>query len=307
MTIAIGIVGMGKIAREQHIPTIARDGRFRLAGAVSRHARDLGVPVAATLSELKDKVPALGAIAVCTPPRNRLALLREACALGIDVLMEKPPAATLSEAEQFIPLAAASTSILYQSWHSRAAPAVEPARAWLASRPIRSVRVEWLEDVRIWHPGQEWIWSPGVGVFDPGINALSILTVLLPARLGIESSSLAFPSNRAAPVACELRLSSDRDFGVDVSFSFDQKGPQTWTITVATDEGLLELADGGGRWSINGETQDLTDDRTEYGRVYDRFAALIDARSDDIDLSPFRLVADAFLVGTRTEVSSFDW
>ncbi|WP_380879332.1 dehydrogenase [Sphingomonas sp. DBB INV C78] len=307
MTIAIGIVGIGKIARDQHIPTIARDDRFRFAGAVSRHAQDLGVPVAATLVELKDQVPDLGAIAVCTPPSNRLALLREAFALGLDVLMEKPPAATLSEAEHFLPLAAASTSILYQSWHSRAAPAVEPAREWLASRRIRKVRVDWLEDVRVWHPGQEWIWNPGVGVFDPGINALSILTQLFATHLSIECSNLAFPSNRSAPIRADLRLVADAGFDVDLSFAFDQAGPQTWTIAVATEEGMLVLGDGGASWSINGTPQAVVDNRPEYARVYDRFATLIEARADDIDLSPFRLVADAFLLGDRADIGPFDW
>jgi D-galactose 1-dehydrogenase len=45
------------------------------------------------------------------------------------------------------------------------------------------VNVIWREDVRVWHPGQDWIWQPGgLGVFDPGINALSIITHILPAR-----------------------------------------------------------------------------------------------------------------------------
>jgi hypothetical protein len=52
------------------------------------------------------------------------------------------------------------------------------------------VEIVWHEDVRKWHPGQQWIWEPGgFGVFDPGINALSIATRIFPA-----SSSCARPS-----------------------------------------------------------------------------------------------------------------
>ncbi|RAG46972.1 gfo/Idh/MocA family oxidoreductase, partial [Burkholderia multivorans] len=73
---------------------------------------------------------------------------------------------------------------LFATWHSRCASAVEPARAWLATREIRAVQVRWKEDVRRWHPGQQWIWEPGgLGVFDPGINALSIVTRILPREL----------------------------------------------------------------------------------------------------------------------------
>ncbi|MFX5656779.1 hypothetical protein ABTE24_21610, partial [Acinetobacter baumannii] len=48
----------------------------------------------------------------------------------------------------------------------------------------RKVKVIWREDVRHWHPDQEWIWQPGgLGVFDPGINALSIVTEILPQAM----------------------------------------------------------------------------------------------------------------------------
>jgi D-galactose 1-dehydrogenase len=39
------------------------------------------------------------AISICSPPRGRLALIEQALRSGLDVMIEKPPAATLSEAE----------------------------------------------------------------------------------------------------------------------------------------------------------------------------------------------------------------
>ena len=42
-----------------------------------------------------------------------------------------------------------------------------------------------------WHPGQEWIWQAGgFGVFDPGINALSIMTKILPAPVFVRRADL---------------------------------------------------------------------------------------------------------------------
>ena len=70
---------------------------------------------------------------------------------------------------------------------------------------VRELRVTWKEDVRHWHPGQAWIWEPGgFGVFDPGINALSILTRILPSPIFVQSATLAVPANRAAPIAAEI-------------------------------------------------------------------------------------------------------
>ncbi len=50
--------------------------------------------------------------------------------------------------------------------------------------------------MRQWHPNQEWIWQAGgLGVFDPGINALSIITHILPRALFITKATLEFPEN----------------------------------------------------------------------------------------------------------------
>ncbi|WP_374944268.1 Gfo/Idh/MocA family protein [Sphingomonas sp.] len=306
MTIQIALVGVGKIARDQHLPTIAASGRFALAGVVSRHADDLGVPAAATLGALKAQVPELAAVSICTPPIGRAAVIREALDLGLDVMVEKPPAATLSEAERFADMARAAGRALYLTWHSRQANGVEPLRHWLEGRRIRRLAIAWMEDVRVWHPGQEWIWEPGIGVFDPGINALSILTRLLPAPATIETATLRFPADRASPIAASLAMASEAADAVTAEFSFDQRGPQTWTITVKTDGGTAVLRDGGGKLAIDGADVPL-DEPTEYGRLYDRFADLVGRGEVDADLAPFRLVADAFLLGRREVVAPFRW
>jgi len=306
MTIAIAIVGVGKIARDQHLPTIAASDRFALAGVVSRHAGDLGVPAADTLSALKQQVPELAAVSICTPPIGRSALIAEALGLGLDVMVEKPPAATISEAERFAAMARDAGQALYLTWHSRQANGVEPLRRWLDGRSIRRVAIEWMEDVRVWHPGQEWIWEPGIGVFDPGINALSILTRLLPAPVTMTTATLRCPANRPSPIEASLVMNSDAADAITAEFSFDQRGPQTWTITVETDGGTAVLRDGGGKLAIEGADVPL-EEATEYGRLYARFAELVGSGKVDADLSPFHLVADAFLLSRRETLQPFSW
>ncbi|KFG89502.1 D-galactose 1-dehydrogenase [Sphingobium herbicidovorans NBRC 16415] len=307
MSIPIALVGVGKIACDQHMPTIAASAHFHLAGAVSSHASDLSVPVRGDLTSLKSAVPDLAAIAVCTPPVDRLRLLKEAFSLGLHVLMEKPPAKTLAEAEMFAPAARNAGRTLLQSWHSRCAAAVEPMRRWLVGQTVRHVTINWLEDVRVWHPGQEWIWSPGVGVFDPGINALSILTEILPSDLSVRESLLSIPANRSAPIAASLMIEASAGHDVSVQFSFDQRGPQSWTIDIETATERATLLDGGSHWAIGGVEQPLEDDRPEYARLYDQFADLIANGESDVDLRPFRLVADAFFLGETKQAPNFLW
>ncbi|MCP1469249.1 D-galactose 1-dehydrogenase [Sphingobium sp. OAS761] len=301
----IALAGIGKIARDQHVPTLAESGDFELVAAVTGHEAPQGIPAFPDIDAMMAAMPQVKAIAICTPPRGRLALVEQALGHGLHVMIEKPPAATLSEAEAFARMAAEAGRTFFASWHSRAAAGVAPALDWLRGRTIRNVTVNWKEDVRFWHPGQEWIWEPGIGVFDPGINALSVITRLLPHGLILEEADLRFPANRQAPIAADLHLDS-AGVPVRVAFDFDQRGPQTWMIDIETDHGLLTLTDGASRMAVDGAAVDVGNEG-EYPRLYRHFAQLIAAGRSDIDLTPFRLVADAFLLGRRTVVEPFDW
>lgn len=302
--VKIALVGIGKIARDQHIPTLAASDRFELVAAVTRHEPPEGVPGFRTIAEMMHAMPDVEAVSICTPPRGRMELIAQALAHGLDVMIEKPPAATISEAEAFADMARDAERVFYATWHSREAAGVEPARQWLSDKTITSVAVHWKEDVRVWHPGQEWIWEPGIGVFDPGINALSVLTRILPLPLQLHEAALRFPSNREAPIAADLDFRHG-DAPVRVEFDFDQRGPQTWDIEVTTDAGVLKLSKGASELSIDGAAVSV-ENESEYSRLYRRFAELLDARQSDADLTPFRHVADAYLLGRREMVGAFE-
>ena len=305
--IRIALVGIGKIVRDQHLPALAADPGYALVAAASRNAVLEGLPTFKTVEALLAEGPALDAVALCMPPQPRFAAAEAAIAAGKHVFLEKPPGATLSEVEILARQAEAAGVSLFASWHSRSAGAVEAARARLAGAEIRALRIDWKEDVRRWHPGQEWIWQPGgLGVFDPGINALSILTWILPRPLFVAAGRLLFPANRQAPIAAELTLSDGRGLSAGCVFDWRQTGPQTWSIAVETESGSLLLADGGSRLDLDGEAGAPQPD-AEYAGLYARFADLVRSGRSEVDLAPLRLVADAFLLGERVETEPFDW
>jgi len=304
--IALALAGIGTIARSQHIPVLAASGDFRLAAAVSRHAGVEGVANFADLDAMLASGETVDAISFCTPPQGRFALARAALQAGRHVMLEKPPGTSVAEVTALAHLARARGLTLFASWHSRAAAGVAPAQAWLEDKKIQAVRVIWKEDVRIWHPGQDWIWQPGgLGVFDPGINALSILTRILPGALAVEAAILLVPSNRQTPIAASLRLALDGAPIVAAEFDFRQTGPQSWDIEVETDAGPLALADGGARLAIAGKAVAVGENR-EYAGLYRHFAALIRAGESDADVEPLQLVADAFLLAERRTTDAFD-
>jgi D-galactose 1-dehydrogenase len=303
--ISLAVVSVGKIVREQHLPAIAVNPRFNLVATASRNASLDDVSSYRDIAALLASEPSIDAVSLCAPPRGRYDMARVALKAGKHVMLEKPPGASTGEVRDLEAIAKAQGVTLFTSWHSREAAGVPPARDWLQDRKVRSVRVDWKEDVRVWHPGQAWIFEAGgLGVFDPGINALSILTAILPGRLVLKDATLAVPANKAAPIAANLQFLLDGNAPVLAEFDFLQTGPQTWDIAVETDAGTLKLSRGGSTLDIDGTRVIETEDR-EYRNLYERFADLISNGESDVDLMPLNLVADAFLLGSRTVVDPF--
>lgn len=301
----LAIVGLGKIARDQHLPALRADHRFAVAGIASPGELLPGVTCRASLAELLAEVPDLEAVALCTPPQARSDVARYALERGLHVLLEKPPCVTVSEAQALIDLARARGVALLAAWHSRYAPAVAPARAWIAQHALQSVSVHWKEDVRVWHPGQRWIWrAGGLGVFDPGINALSILTRLLPGRLVLKGAQLHFPRNCETPIAANLSLTSGAAVAVTVALDFLYSGEPQWDIELSSEAEQCCISRGGERLTIDGQAVDLPKS-AEYPEIYRHFAQLIQQRAVDADLAPLQLVADAMLCGGRHDAPPF--
>ncbi|TWA99293.1 Gfo/Idh/MocA family protein [Bradyrhizobium stylosanthis] len=301
----IAIVGFGKIARDQHVGAIAATSGATLAAVASRNASLPELPHFATIEELLEKGPPIDAVSLCTPPQVRRAQAAAALRAGKHVMLEKPPGTGVAELDPLIAMASDAKRTLFATWHSRYAPAVEPAREWLASRRIKSVHINWKEDVRVWHPGQAWIWEPGgLGVFDPGINALSILTRILPQPVFVTAAELAFPANCQAPIAADLKLTDIDGLPITAAFDFRQTGPQSWDILVETDQGRMTLSGGGRRMAVDDKPIAEAPDQ-EYRELYQRFVKLAASGASDVDLAPLRLVADSFLLGKRTIVEPF--
>jgi D-galactose 1-dehydrogenase len=312
MPLSIAIVGLGKIAEDQHVPCIAANAGFALTGIVSQRGRALpGIPTYKTQAELFAAQPRLDAVALCMPPGPRYAYALEAIAAGKHVLLEKPTAATLGEA-QALAAAVQPGRTLFATWHSRFNVAVAEAKRRLAGQRIRRLQIDWHESVRKWHPGQDWVFEPGgFGVFDPGINAFSILTEIMPGPIHVTSADLHFPANRQTPIAANLIFGSpsaeSSTAPLRASLDWLKEDGETWTIEIESVTGeRLTLTEGGAKLAVNGAPTVAAAPR-EYQAIYARFAELIAAGQSEMDLAPLTLVSDAFLVGKRVTTEAFGW
>ena len=310
--IKLAIVGVGKIVNDQHLPAIANVGQYELIATASRNGAVKGVTSYTDIESMLQAEPAIEAVALCMPPQFRYSAARCALSRGVDVLLEKPPGATVCEVEQLLDLAKQNDRRIYATWHSRYAPAVEQTKAFLEQPEvtIESVQIHWKEDVKKWHPGQEWIWQAGgMGVFDPGINGLSILTYILPKPFYVQSAELLFPSNRSAPIAANVDYKTADGITVKGEFDWRIIGDEKWNIDIKTNSGLLSLRNGGAQLQFDGEVLSEPEHSaySEYEAIYQNFANIIRTKVSDVDLLPLKLVADAFLLGDREQVDAFNY
>ena len=118
---------------------MAQQGGVQLAGIVDADpataaavGQQFGVPVLPSLAALKGNVDA---VSVAVPTVHHLAVARELLEAGIDVLIEKPLAASLAEADELIRLAQRTGRVVQVGHLERFNPAVR-ATVPLLTRPL---------------------------------------------------------------------------------------------------------------------------------------------------------------------------
>ena len=305
--IKIAILGFGKIAADQHVPAIEANPRLELVASSSRS----GQGVARTFTDWRElirSVEGLEAVAITTPPEPRYEIARECMLAGLHCLLEKPPTTGLAEINDLSCLAEAQQVSLMTTWHAQHHATVDAAAQALAGKRIASMEILWHEDVRKWHPGQQWIWQPGgFGVFDPGINAFSIATKIFPGSFFVRSADLSYPADAQTPIAADIVFTSPQGDGpLSASLDWRRSEGEEWTIAITTTDGnTVRLENGGSRLTVDG-TASEDDGPGEYPDIYRQFVDLIDERKSLVDVAPLRLVADCLLVGSKKTVDAFN-
>lgn len=302
MMIRIAIIGVGHIARHEHLPALADNAAYRLVAAVSPVAVALDVPVYETLDALIDSGTRVDAVSICTPPGCRYELACRAIASGYHVLLEKPPTLTRSQAQVLADMARERGRVVFAAWHSVYAAAVEPLRTLLRDEDPVGISVRWKENADKWHPGADWLWQPGaLGVFDAGINALSILCAVGAESVLYRHADLQFFDEQQAPARAFLSLEGGRT-GCPIDVELDWRhdpSHEIWTIEWTLSDGeVITLGQGGASLTRRDGDVPLGASR-EYAGVYRHFEQLIASGESCLDLRPLDLVTEALAFGTR--------
>ncbi|PZX18450.1 D-galactose 1-dehydrogenase [Palleronia aestuarii] len=303
----IALAGIGKIARDRHIPALEDSEDWSLEATISRNSEVEGIESHADIESFLEARPDIDTISLALPPGPRTAYAEAAIRAGRNVMLEKPPARTMAECLRLEALAAEAGVTLFATWHSRMGHAVESAAARIREEGLVGIRIDWREDVRKTHPRQDWIWEEGsLGVFDPGINAFSILGEILDMPIALREVSMEIPSNRQTPIAADFAFTHPSGAEISGVFDFRHDGDPLWDMWIETKAGRFALRDSGSR--LEADDGDVPGNQSEeYPLLYRRLAELVDAGESDFDLRPLHHTADAHLIGRRSIVEPFDW
>ena len=127
----VGVIGVGALGQHHARVYAALEG-VRLAGVYDVDAARAGEVAARhgsrAYAHLRELLPEVDAVSVAVPTVDHLRVARAALDAGKDVLVEKPMATTLAEADEMIALAEARGAVLQVGHIERFNPAVEVLR-----------------------------------------------------------------------------------------------------------------------------------------------------------------------------------
>lgn len=240
MSLHLGIVGPGRISDDQHAPAIAaiegvelwsvmsRDKKRALAFA-EKHQAQASSPAHDSLdSMLAD--PALDAVIIATPDRFHSAQTTQAARAGKHVLVEKPMATSLEEADAMISACQENDRSLGIAYHLRWHAGHRAIRDKIRSGAIgdvRHVRVHWTFKAA---DGSNWRATPETGrwwsLAANGTHCLDLVRWLLVRGSGeIEAIHAVTggrvwdtPHDETAIVAARFESGTTAEFCVSVLF-----------------------------------------------------------------------------------------
>ena len=193
MTLRVAVIGCGAIARRSHLPGLRRAGAevtcfaSRSRSSAEAALADWGSGVIADGWEDAIAAPDVDAVDICTPNRLHAEIAVAAAQAGKHVLVEKPIACTVAEADAMIAAAASAGVVLMPAHNVRFAKPFWGARLAVADGLVGDI-----VGVRSafghggphgWAPEATWFFEPeesgGGALIDLGIHAADALRSVL--------------------------------------------------------------------------------------------------------------------------------
>jgi len=194
----VGIIGCGKVTERMHLPGYAKCPNVKVVAAadtVKKRAREMAekFSIPHTFTDYKEmlKEVELDAVSVCTPNYLHAQMTMDSCRAGKNVLVEKPMATSMREAQRMIDAAKRNKVILMVEQPRRFSPVTQVSKEILDSGllgKIRGVRGRQAHSgPEHWAPGSRWFFKKDEAfagsLADLGIHILDALLFLTGKRV----------------------------------------------------------------------------------------------------------------------------
>ena len=189
----IGIVGVGAIAQDAHLPSYAKrqdveirafadPEKERVTEFAQRFAREKGRPAPRVYASIEEMAAAEGdrldAVSICTPNVSHVGLAEKALSAGWHVLLEKPMGTRVDEAERLVRQVRASGKRLMVGMSHRYREDVEVLRRFIQSGELGDIYFAKTRILRRRGTPKGWFTdlalSGGGPLMDIGVHALDL-------------------------------------------------------------------------------------------------------------------------------------
>lgn len=318
--IKIGLIGFGNIGKVQfEALTKSPQTNFEVTAVADPQPSETAKGLVGTETnfylDYKELLsnPEIVAVSINTPPNTHYQLVMDALNAGKHVLVEKPPALTVEECQRMTDLANEKGKVLFMAFHARYSPSVEAAKQELADKNVTGIDIKYAEYALNYHAPDGWIFNPEVAgggvLMDSGINALSIITYVLPDVV-LEPSDASFeqPDNFRIETGAEVDLMFGDGGKGHISMDWMHKGPEIRQVTFHTDTGDEYVVDiVNNRLVKNGtnpsekeeESREMVDQHSEYRGVYEDFAHHIVQGNSLTSVKELAFIIQAYKIGDQ--------
>jgi predicted dehydrogenase len=202
----IGVVGAGLIARRAHLPAFAVDPLADLAGVCSGHranaeaaAREFGIRRVYGSWEEMVADPGIEAIDICAINSLHAPVAIAALHAGKHVLVEKPMAVTLAEADAMLHASRRAERVLMVAHNLRYEPLFETAKRLLdegAIGAVRAIRGTFMHagPDESWGATSPWFWQEeeagGGALIDLGVHTIDLIRWLMAGDAVVEVEAM---------------------------------------------------------------------------------------------------------------------
>jgi predicted dehydrogenase len=191
----VAVIGLGAVAVRRHLPVLADHPHFKIASAcetdpsrAAQVAREFSIPMVSPDARAVLESDAVDVVAILTPPSTHASLAHQALDAGKHVLIEKPLAINVEEAEQLAARAERASSKFLVAFNQRHHPLLQRARAILRAGQLGKLRAAsaFLGNTHSRTSQSGWHADPAHGgdlLFEVGVHHFDALRFLLEAEV----------------------------------------------------------------------------------------------------------------------------